>query len=258
MNLLGAIRSSFGFFTIIPVNDKEFDKGAINLLWMPYLTASIFAALIYLVLSLFLNFYISAIISFIGISLFLGLQNVDALSDLGDGLMKRGTPDERFKVMKDSTNGSGGMFSLFSVYAISIISLISIVHNQFLSVILFSQINSIIWIVVISFRNKTTESGLANYFFEKISRKTFFISNFFPVILIIIFLMPQFLLIFSISMVISLIFRLYFMKIFKKINGDIMGASGEIGRMFSLILVNIPSLSPVICFHLPLILVHLP
>lgn len=258
MSLVIAIRSSFGFFTVIPVNDREFDKGAINLLWMPYLTASIFAALLYLMLSLFLNFYISAVISFIGISLFLGLQNIDALSDLGDGLMKRGTPDERFKVMKDSTNGSGGMFSLFSVYVISIISLISINSSQFLSVILFSQINSIIWIVIVSFRSKTTESGFANYFSEVTNRKTFVLSNILPGVLILIFLMPQLILVFSISVILSVIFRLYIMKIFEKINGDIMGASGEIGRMFSLILVNVSSLSSAILFHLPIIPVHVP
>jgi adenosylcobinamide-GDP ribazoletransferase len=243
MNIVNAIKSSFGFFTIVPMNDQNFDKESINLLWVPYLAASIFAIMLYVLFSCFLNYYISAILSFIGICLFLGLQNVDALSDLGDGLMKRGSPEVRFKVMKDSANGSGGMFSFFSVYAISLISLLSVNKSEFIPVILFGQMDAVLWMVMISYKSRTTESGYANYFSEVTGKRGFIILNLLPLILILFFLIPQFIIVFSISILMSIIFRFYILGVFKKINGDIIGASGEIGRMFSFIMVNISAIT---------------
>ncbi len=238
MKIADAIKSSFGFFTIIPVKDDKFDRGALNFMWFQYMLAGIFAAIIYIILSLFLNFYLAAVVAFISIGIFLGIQNVDALADFGDGLMKRGSPDERFAVMKTPETGTGGIFSVFSVYVISIAALLSLKGVNLIYGIIFGQLNSALWMVVIISRNKTRDTGFAHYFSEITGSRKFLVWNILPILIVLIIFFPELLLIFLISVCASLLFRIYSVKVFGAINGDITGASGEIGRMTSLVLMN--------------------
>ncbi len=242
MKLIPSLRSSIGFFTIIPVNDRDFQKSGIYLMWIPYTLAGVLSLLAFYLLSYITDTYVSAIISLIIIPLILGFQNIDALADFGDGMMKRGVPEERFRVMKSPDVGSGGIFALFAVYSISIVSLFSINPKYIGQALLFSQLNSVIWMVSIMFRNSTREQGFAYYFREITDKNMFWISNIVPVLIIFVLLFQSLFILILISFLFSLFFRLYAGKIFEKINGDIIGAGGELGRMFSLILINIPVL----------------
>ena len=148
--------------------------------------------------------------------------------------------ESRFIVMKDSSVGAGGIFIFFVVYGISISALFSVSKAQMPGLMLFSQLVDIAFMAIIFFKNKPAGEGYGK-FFSTISSKWLFlvISYGIPFFLTLI-IFSGYLYLFAFLTVIALILRVYLTKIFRGVNGDIVGASGEIGRMFALLLSTVP------------------
>ena len=71
------------------------------------------------------------------------------------------------------------------------------------------------------------------------SRWTFLITSFGIPFILSLLLFPQYIFVLFTVIIIAILLRLYLYKIFGGVNGDIVGASGEIGRMFALLLSTI-------------------
>ncbi len=232
-------RASISFFTIIPAGNAEFIPEAIYFLWLPYLLSGFVSFIVLYEIESFVSKFILAIIALGIIGIIHGAQNLDALFDLGDGLMKRGETEKRLKVMKDPAVGAGGLFMFFVVYGISVSALFSVPTNKIPYMILFSQLVDIIFMSVVFFRNKPIGEGYGKFFSVISSRWTFLITSFGIPFILSLLLFPEYIVVLFSVIIIAIILRLYLYKIFGGVNGDIVGASGEIGRMFALLLSTI-------------------
>ncbi|MGP6293423.1 adenosylcobinamide-GDP ribazoletransferase [Caldiplasma sukawensis] len=229
--------SAISFFTIIPVNSSQFDQNGIIFMFFVYGLIGIISSLFYYIIRFFLPSMISIFLSFFLLFILRGFQNLDAVLDTGDGLMKRGNVEERLRVMKDTSTGAGAIGLFAFIFGTTFISLIQISNFNFLTFFEI-EISSVFFTALLMFRNNTIGIGFASYFKNVSDKWNFFSLNILLPLLILIFMG------FSIILIIMLILaafsiRLYFFKIFGGYNGDIAGAAGEIGKMILSLLLLI-------------------
>jgi adenosylcobinamide-GDP ribazoletransferase len=237
LKIVKNIVSALSFFTIIPMRKAEFNGEAIYFLWLPYFLSGTIASLFLYFLNPYLPFPLLAILALLIIGVIHGAQNIDALLDMGDGLMKRGSPQERLKVMKDVSTGAGAVFIFFSVYGISIVALITAGKNNAYEYIFYSQIVDVLFMGMILFKSLPLGNGFVSFFSPHTSNLYFFSYNILFPAFILFFLFPSLFILTIVLLFISFLMRLYVLKVFGGVNGDLVGGSGEIGRAVALVLL---------------------
>jgi len=131
VEIFRAIKALFSVFTIfhIDIDQDDFYSFSRNF-WITPLIGVLFGGLASTSLLLFnilFTSYISATVTLILIHTINRFMHVDGLTDFGDGLLRIGSREERFKAMKDTRVGAGGvtLLLLITVLTISLYSSVS-------------------------------------------------------------------------------------------------------------------------------------
>lgn len=198
-------------------------------MFIVYGLIGIISSLFYCLIKFFLPSIISIFLSFSLLFILRGFQNVDAVLDTGDGLMKRGNVNEKIRVMKDTATGAGAIGLFVFIFGTTFISLIQISEFKFLTFFEI-EMSSVFFTAILMFRNNAIGMGFASQFKNSSDKVIFFLLNILVPLLILILMG------FSITLLIilitsALLIRLYFYKIFRGYNGDIAGTAGELGKM---------------------------
>ena len=228
------------FTTILPLNIYTTIEEMAKMTWFWPLIGA-FVGAIGLTISYFLLkilFIPSIVVAAIAYSYFLifnGFHHLDGLIDLGDGAMVHGSPEKKIAIMRDSTIGTGGIATFLIVAIITITTLNSILAIGIISSILICEMSAKIALLSCCISSKSGPDGTGKYFIESMTTIKF------TVILIlaiaISYLLANFIGVFGVlggvfgGAFISYIGK----KNFKIATGDVLGASNEVGRMFSLL-----------------------
>jgi adenosylcobinamide-GDP ribazoletransferase len=225
------ISSALSFLTIIPTKSYDIIYIAQNMYLFPLTGLIIGLAVGGLSFFLFsfvegflLGFLITATIVVIT-----GLHHSDALSDLADGLMAKGSIEAKHKVMSDPRNGTAGTVVLI-FYIIGMIILVSYIDEKtkLLSVIIIAEVLSKYSMVLQCYLGKSAWKGMNTIFIKEMkNNKKFLVSN---VILIASITTFGFNFYYTIASVITLL--LIANRSFGGISGDTIGAANEISRFF--------------------------
>lgn len=239
------IFSVFSFLTIIPIKTYDLKYVAENMYLFPLVGLVIGIAIGVLSFLLFsylpsfvLGFIITATI--LGIT---GLHHSDALSDLADGLMAKGSKEFKHKVMSDPRNGTAGTVVLI-FYIIGMIIFVSNIEDKIklVSVIIIAEVLSKYSMVLQCYIGKSAWIGLNLIFIKEMkNKKKFLVSNIILTISLILFGFNFYHVVASLltMLVISLVLSLIANRTLGGISGDVIGATNEISRFFIYLIYSI-------------------
>lgn len=178
--------------------------------------------------------YEGYVVGFACIIALYGFTHLDGVMDTGDALMFRGSIERRREILKDHFTGAGAIGWVFLIYTISLASFLQFGFFEAILAIIFGEIFSKSWYIIYMSTTKSFGTGFANFFQNGLlkHKKLVIAVNTVPFLIISLFLNISLVLAFAVSLAILLFVSHKISKRFEGINGDILGFTGELFRMF--------------------------
>lgn len=249
-SVLRSIGGLFTFSTIIPLNIYTTIDEMAKMTWFwPVLNGivGLIATVIAYILCKFIDFdpLLVATIIYGFLLLINGFNHFDGLMDFGDGVMVHGSPEKKLSIMKDPMTGVGGIATGFIVGTITIAAFSSLIEYgyglslNFLLLIIVAEISAKVGLITCCISSKAGDDGIGKYFIKYMDMKRYIAG-------IIISLVISALLSMSIGFQIGILgviggafggalTALIAKRHLKIANGDVLGTSNELGRLFSLL-----------------------
>ena len=232
------------FSTILPINVFTSIEYMTKLTWCwPFLHIfiGILAAICgYVSLEvLHLNSFFTATTVYAFLMLITGYNHLDGVMDMADGVMVHGDPEKKIRVMKDSSVGAGGVATLFLVASLTIGGLYNILDYNFIYGIIICEMSAKISLLTTALLSKPLTPGIGSYFIKETNLTNYFAST--VIISIIAILLSNVVGLFGVigAIVSGMIIAVIARRNFIVANGDVLGMSNEVGRLFSLLFMAV-------------------
>lgn len=253
-SILRSIGGLITFSTIIPLNIYTTIDELAKLTWFwPVINGCIglLATIIAYILARFIHLdpLLIATIIYGFLLIITGYNHFDGLMDFGDGIMVHGSPEKKLSIMKDPITGVGGISTGFIVGTITIAAYSSLMNYacnlnlNFILLIIVAEISAKIGLTTCCISSKASNEGIGKYFIEYMNLKNYLAG-------LIISLIISAALSLNIGFQIGIIgiiggafggalTALIAKKHLKIANGDVLGTSNELGRLFSIVAMMI-------------------
>lgn len=241
---MSAIIGLLTFFTIIPIKWYTTIEDMAKMVWFtPFIglftgiLGAILAYLLYYILHL--PTFLIACLIYAFFILINGCHHLDGLLDFSDAIMYQGNFEDKIQIMRDPISGTGALASLFLVGISTIACFYSLLEAKLIILILISEIAGKIGLITTCISSKAGPNGTGKEFINHITLPYYLFSVIICLILSYI-LNPTYGIFVILGGIIGGGLISYIsMKQFNIATGDVLGASNEISRLISLILVII-------------------
>ena len=188
---------------------------------------------------LHLNSFFTAVIVYAFLMLITGYNHLDGVMDMADGVMVHGDSEKKIRVMKDSSVGAGGVATLFLVASLTIGGLCNILDYNFIFGIIICEMAAKTSLLTTALLSKPLTPGIGSYFIKETNVYNYLASTL--IIAAIALLLGNFAGLMGVigSIVGGLLIAIVARRNFVLANGDVLGMSNEIGRLFSLLFMSI-------------------
>lgn len=232
------------FSTILPLNVFTSIEYMTKLTWcwpFLHLFIGLLAALCgYVSLNfLHLNTFFTAAIVYAFLMIITGYNHLDGVMDMADGIMVHGDPARKIGVMKDSSVGAGGVATLFLVASLTIAGLYNILDYNFVVGIIICEMVAKTSLITTALLSEPLTPGIGSYFISETNGLNYTIST--VIVGVIAFLLGGWVGILGVlgAIVSGLIIAIIARRNFVLANGDVLGMSNEVGRLFALLFMAI-------------------
>jgi len=244
LSLLSGLKNSIAFLTILPVG-MDRDGLSIAASYMPIYP--VIGAVVGLLVGLVvwaLEFFLEPLIAgMIGVGLLLlinGVQHFDGLLDFGDGLMFHGTRSGKLRVMRDPTTGAGGLALGLVILSIAAFGIATLPFPFIVVGVIVAEAAANFSMVFVTGISKAAHRGMGSVFVEAMhNHQPLRITTSFIIFLVISVLSLRLLgLVVALGAILAaLLMSAIASRHFGGITGDVMGATNEISRTISLLLI---------------------
>lgn len=188
---------------------------------------------------LHLNSFFTATIVYAFLMIITGYNHLDGVMDMADGVMVHGEPEKKIMVMKDSSVGAGGMATLFIVASMTIAGLYNILDYHFVIGIIICEMTAKTSLLTTALLSKPLTPGIGSYFIKETNPANYFAST--VIIAMIAYLIGGGVGVCGVlgAIVSGIIIATIARRNFVLANGDVLGMSNEVGRLFSLLFMAV-------------------
>ncbi len=247
---LRSIGGLITFSTILPLNVYTTIEELARVTWIWPIINGIVGLLAAIIAYIFIAFFhfdalLTATIVYGFLLLINGFNHFDGLMDFGDGVMVHGDPQKKLSIMKDPMTGVGGISTGFIVGTITIAAFCSLINYanavniNLILLIIVAEIAAKIGLTTCCICSSPSTEGIGKFFIENMNLTNYLTG------LIICWIIAAALSIttaFHIGIIGIIggtfggaLTALIAKKHLKIANGDVLGTSNELGRLFSLI-----------------------
>jgi adenosylcobinamide-GDP ribazoletransferase len=231
-----------GFLTIIPIGMESIEVISEYFFLCPLIGLIIgsVAGAVGWASDVFLPQAIAGFLVLTATQILIGFHHFDGLLDFSDAVMVRGEPSKRLEVMHDKYTGAAAVAAGFIVLAITGLSFGHFVGIEILKAAIVSEIMAKESMILTAYFGKTSSYvGMGYHIVESMKNKH--LKSLFSVALsaAIVFLLIgiSFIYVFIAMVVTVAILSTYANKAFGCVTGDVLGATNEINRMISLLVL---------------------
>jgi adenosylcobinamide-GDP ribazoletransferase len=182
---------------------------------------------------------LASILSYGVLQTITGLQHLDGLFDLGDGLMTHDTPERKIEAMRDPNLGVGGISTGVFFSALTVVLMSKLKVGMLIPSIIVCEITSKLSMVFLAWRGNPASTGMATRFIDEMQGETgrFSFSLAFTLLTAWIALGWKGIGSVAACLIGSLILLEISSRNFEGLTGDVFGASNEISRVIVLLLI---------------------
>jgi adenosylcobinamide-GDP ribazoletransferase len=243
--MLKEIKNLFSFLTTIPVSMDEnmLTDAAKSMFLFPLIGASIglLAGLFGWVTSQVLP---SLVVGGLVLGLLLlitGLHHTDGLLDFGDGVMAHGSSERKIEIMHDQLTGAGGLSLGIVTFLITTFSIAELDTGVIIQSLVVVEVSAKLSMVVGAWAGKAVHEGMSSSFLEAMHGKKGTARLVAALAISFGIAIPLLWLSGVITVLAAIIGSLVIVEIahrqFNGVTGDVLGATNELTRMVSLIIL---------------------
>jgi adenosylcobinamide-GDP ribazoletransferase len=233
------------FLTILPVGrDHDIERAAKSMYLFPAAGAIIGAVVGALAFGIvpFLDPLLVGLVVAAAFVIITGVHHTDALADFADGLMAKGDREAKRKAMSDPAVGSAGVAALVLYFAGIVIAF----HGGgftpglgILASIITAEVIAKYTMVFLAFRGRSAWEGSSSPFTAAMKDKRKILAAT-GIMLVVVWIASSYagLLALAVSLAIAGVMYYASAKSFGGISGDVLGASNEVARLVSLIVLS--------------------
>jgi adenosylcobinamide-GDP ribazoletransferase len=245
LSILSGLRNALAFLTIIPVGMDE--NGIIQAAeYMP--SFPIIGALIGLAagvlvwgLRAILPPPIAGMLGLGFILLLTGAHHADGLLDFGDAIMVLGSPEEKIRVMRDHQTGAGGLCLGLVVLSTTAFGMAALDRSIIIPSLVLSEASSKFAMVLQAWTGSSAHEGLNTPFLQAMHGKwrsmRLGIAFFLTLAISLVALQVTGIVVMLAGLLVAAAMLLISRKEFGGMTGDVMGATNELVRLASLLVI---------------------
>jgi len=243
LSALEVVRSLLSFLTTIPVGmpDDAIEHSAENMHLFPVVGAFIglLAGIPAYCLFIFLPDDLAGILTYGVLLTITGLQHLDGLFDLGDGLMTHGSSQRKIEAMREPSLGVGGIFTGIFLIVLTVVLMSKLNTQILIPTLVVCETTSKLSMVLLAWLGRAARPGMGSRFTENMHGETgrFLFSLVFTILTSWMALGWSGVGSVTASLLGSLILLEIARRNFKGLTGDVFGASNEISRAMALMLI---------------------
>lgn len=232
------------FSTILPLNIHTSIQEMARFTWMWPIIGGFIGILVGVVAwvvtgALHLPQLLSAALIYSFAIIITGLHHLDGLIDFSDGLMAHGDPERRIEIMRDQRIGTGGLSALLMVSLITVTSLSAFPVTLLVPIVVVAEIAAKLGLITCATFSRPSGEGTGTYFIENMTPGLLGVSIF--ISLLIGYFAVQLTGVIGIvgGFIMGLLMVILARQKFRYTTGDVLGASNELSRMSSILLMVI-------------------
>jgi adenosylcobinamide-GDP ribazoletransferase len=243
--MLKEIKNLLSFLTILPLSmDKDcLTDAAKGMFLFPLIGAFIglLAGIFAWVTSQFLPSLVVGALALGFLLLITGLHHTDGLLDFGDGVMYHGSAERKIEIMHDQLTGAGGLTLGIMTFLITALSIAELNMNTIIQSLIIVEVAAKLSMVIGAWAGKAVHTGMSSSFIEAMHGKKGNARLIAALALSFGIAVPLLWLTGAVTVLAAVIASLIMVGIshrhFRGVTGDVLGATNELTRMVSLIVL---------------------